>query len=127
MIQVGTGGRGGWRFRSFLPPSVEDGLIEVVADFAADLDALRNMLEELRSGRYGTLDDLVMGFTCDGKKFGSWAADFRVEVPNPFMAERAVHHPAITPDIAGAECDTLYAQTVAPAVRRVRERFSGTR
>ena len=37
MIQIGTGGFGATWCREFLPPSVEEGRIEVVA--AVDLDA----------------------------------------------------------------------------------------
>ena len=69
--------------------------------------------EELRSGRYGTLDYLVCQLTSDLRKRGSWGA-FRHEIPHPLMIEGAVHHLDILADLAGAKCDTLYAQTWNP-------------
>ena len=47
MIQVGTGGFGGSWCSRFLPPNVEDGLIEVVAAVDISPDALRNAREHL--------------------------------------------------------------------------------
>lgn len=206
MIQVGTGGFGGYWCRHFLPPNVKDGLIEVVAAVDLNPDALRNAREglglredqcytdlqkaldenradfctvvvppafheqvvdaalahdlhilsekpiadtlaasvriakkvqragkkmgvtmshrfdqdkttlrrELRSGRHGTLDYLVCRFTCDCRKFASWGR-FRHEIPDALMIEGAVHHLDILADLAGAKCDTLYAQTWNPA------------
>ena len=207
MIQVGTGGFGASWCRDFLPPNIEDGLIEVVAAVDVNTDALRNaqrflgltadrcyteigtafdenradfctvvvppayheavvdaalahdmhilsekpisdtlagsvriakkveragkkmgvtmshrfdqdkttLRHELRSGAYGTLDYLVMRFTCDCRKFGSWGAPFRHEIADALMVEGAVHHLDILADMAGARCDTIYAQTWNPA------------
>lgn len=206
MIQVGTGGFGTWWCRNFLPPNVQDGLVEVVAAVDANPDALINAKEglglsdsrlytdinkafdgnradfcsivvppafhesvvdialahdmhiisekpiadtieaslriaakvrtagkkmgvtmshrfdqdkttlrqELRSGRHGTLDYLVCRFTCDCRKFGSWGR-FRHEIADTLMVEGAVHHLDILADMAGAKCDTIYAQTWNPA------------
>ena len=47
LIQVGTGGFGNAWCRRFLPPNVEDGLIEVVAAVDIDPDALKNAREAL--------------------------------------------------------------------------------
>jgi predicted dehydrogenase len=47
MIQVGTGGWGNSWCRRFLPPNVQDGLIEVVAAVDASPDALQNAREAL--------------------------------------------------------------------------------
>ena len=69
--------------------------------------------EELRSGRYGALDYLVCHLTSDLRKYGSWGA-FRHEIPHPLMIEGAVHHFDMLADLAGAKCDTLYAQTWNP-------------
>jgi predicted dehydrogenase len=205
MIQVGTGGFGGWWCRHFLPPNVKDGLIEVVAAVDINPEALKNaqeglglradqcytdlgraldenradfctvvvppafheqvvdaalahdlhilsekpiadtleasvriankvkragkkmgvtmshrfdqdkttLREELRSGRHGALDYLICRFTCDCRRFASWGK-FRHEIPDALMVEGAVHHLDILADLAGAKCDTLYAQTWNP-------------
>ena len=205
MIQVGTGGFGGWWCEHFLPPNVKDGLIEVVAAVDLNPAALDNarkhlglradqcytdmrkafddnqadfctivvppafheqvvdlalshdlhilsekpiadtlaasvriarkvkqagkkmgvtmshrfdqdkttLRRELRSGRYGALDYLVCRFTCDCRKFASWGK-FRHEIPDALMVEGAVHHLDILADLAGAQCDTIYAQTWNP-------------
>ena len=202
MIQVGTGGFGGWWCRHFLPPNVADGHVQVVAavdknpeafanareglglredqcytdlqkaldenkaDFCtvvvppafhemvvdAALDHGLHVLSEkpiadsmdaslsiakkvraagtkmgvtmshrfahdkdtfralLRSGELGRTDYIVCRFTCDCRAFGSWGK-FRHEIPDPLMIEGAVHHLDILNDFAGANCDSLYAQT----------------
>ena len=69
--------------------------------------------EELRSGCYGALDYLVCHLTSDLRKRGSWGV-FRHEIPDPLMIEGAVHQLDILADLAGAKCDTLYAQTWNP-------------
>jgi predicted dehydrogenase len=207
MIQVGTGGQGRAWCRRFLPPNIQDGLIEVVAavdiapemlanaqtylglppgrcytdlekafnenpaDFctvvvppafheqvvdvalAHDMHILSEkpiadtlaasariaakvkragvkmgvtmshrfdqdkttLRQALRSGRYGAIDYLVCRFTCDMRKYGSWGASFRHEMQDALMIEGSVHHLDILADLAGARCDTLYAQTWNPA------------
>jgi len=206
MIQVGTGGWGESWCREFLPPNIDEGLIEVVAAVDTNPDALQNareglglrddqcytalgraldecpadfctvvvppafhedvvdaalghglhvlsekpiadslaasvriaekvrragkkmgvtmshrfdqdkttLREELRSGRHGALDYLVCRFTCDCRRFGSWGR-FRHEIPDALLVEGAVHHLDILADLAGAEADTIYAQTWNPA------------
>ncbi len=79
--------------------------------FDQDKTSLR---EELRSGRYGTLDYLICHLTADLRKYGSWNV-FRHEIPDPLMIEGAVHHLDILADLAGAKCDTIYAQTWNPS------------
>jgi predicted dehydrogenase len=79
--------------------------------FDQDKTTLRQLL---RSGRYGALDYLVCRFTCDCRQFASWG-QFRHEIADPLMVEGAVHHLDILADLAGAACDTLYAQTWNPA------------
>jgi len=78
--------------------------------FDQDKSTLR---EELRSGRHGALDYLVCRFTCDCRRFASWGK-FRHEIADPLMVEGAVHHLDILADLAGAPCDTIYAQTWNP-------------
>ncbi len=79
--------------------------------FDQDKTTLR---EELRSGRHGDLDYLVCRFTCDCRKYGSWGAKFRHEMTDALMIEGSVHHLDILADMAGAKCDTIYAQTWNP-------------
>ena len=206
VIQIGCGGFGNCWCREFLPPNVEDGLIEVVAAADVDPEALVNAREGLGlrncqcytdaakamdenpadfctivvppahhesvagaalahgldilsekpiadtlegsiriankakragkkmgvtmshrfdqdkttlrsalcSGRYGALDYFVMRFTCDCRKSASWG-EFRHKIPDALMVEGAVHHLDILADLAGALCDTIYAQTWNPS------------
>lgn len=78
--------------------------------FDQDKTSLRH---ELRSGRYGRLDYLVCHLTSDLRKRGSWG-DFRHQIPHPLMIEGAVHQLDMLADLAGAHCDTIYAQTWNP-------------
>ena len=78
--------------------------------FDQDKTTLRR---EIHSGRHGPLDYLVCRFTCDCRKFASWGR-FRHEIPDALMVEGAVHHLDILADLAGAKCDTIYAQTWNP-------------
>lgn len=78
--------------------------------FDQDKTTLRQILW---SGEYGALDYLVCRFTTDCRKFGAWGK-FRHEIIDPLMIEGAVHHLDILADLAGAKCDTLYAQTWNP-------------
>jgi len=66
------------------------------------------------SGDYGPLDYIIFRFSCDCRKFASWGK-FRHEIPDALMVEGAVHHLDIIADLAGAQCDTIYAQTWNPA------------
>jgi predicted dehydrogenase len=68
----------------------------------------------LRSGRNGALDYLVCRFTCNMRNFGDWGAAFRHTMQDALMIEGAVHHLDILADLAGAKCETLYAQTWNP-------------
>jgi len=78
--------------------------------FDQDKTTLRR---ELRSGRHGALDYLICRFGCDCRKFASWGK-FRHEIPDALMVEGAVHHLDILADLAGAKCETIYAQTWNP-------------
>ncbi|NSW91435.1 MAG: Gfo/Idh/MocA family oxidoreductase [Firmicutes bacterium] len=79
--------------------------------FDQDKTSLRHAI---RSGNYGELDYIVCRFTCDARKFASWGK-FRHEIDDVLMIEGAVHHLDILADLAGAKCDTIYAQTWNPA------------
>ena len=73
------------------------------------------LLQELRSGRNGALDYLVCRFTCNMRNFGDWGAHFRHTMQDALMIEGSVHHLDILADLAGAKCDTIYAQTWNPS------------
>ena len=79
--------------------------------FDQDKTTLR---EQLGSGKYGPLDYLICRFTCDTRLFATWGK-FRHEIEDPLMVEGAVHHLDILADLAGAECDSIYAQTWNPS------------
>ena len=78
--------------------------------FDQDKTTLRH---ELRSGRYGVLDYLVCRFTHDCRRLGDWGV-FRYNIANPLMVEGSVHHLDFLADMAGARCETLYANTWNP-------------
>jgi predicted dehydrogenase len=79
--------------------------------FDQDKTTLR---QELRSGRNGAIDYLVCRFTCNMRNFGDWGAHFRHTMKDALMIEGSVHHLDILADLAGAKCDTIYAQTWNP-------------
>ncbi|AEH38397.1 Gfo/Idh/MocA family protein [Halopiger xanaduensis] len=78
--------------------------------FDRDKTTLRR---ELRSGEYGSLDYLMLRFTCNCRSYGSWGA-FRHDIEDPLLIEGGVHHLDILADLADARCETLYAQTWLP-------------
>ncbi len=80
--------------------------------FDQDKTTLR---QALRSGRPGAIDYLVCRFTCGLRNFGDWGAHFRHTMEEALMIEGAVHHLDIIADLAGSNCDTLYAQTWNPS------------
>lgn len=80
--------------------------------FDQDKTTLRT---QIRSGQWGALDYLVCRFTCDCRKFGAWGAAFRHEIPDALLVEGSVHHLDILADMAGAKCDTIYAQSWNPS------------
>lgn len=80
--------------------------------FDQDKTTLR---QELRSGRNGAIDYLVCRFTCNMRNFGDWGAHFRHTMKDALMIEGSVHHLDILADLAGAKCDTIYAQTWNPS------------
>lgn len=78
--------------------------------FDQDKTTLR---EEIRKPGTGEVDYLVGRFTDDCRAYGAWGA-FRHEIIDPLMIEGAVHHLDILTDLAGAKCETIYAQTWNP-------------
>ncbi|MEJ7839021.1 MAG: Gfo/Idh/MocA family oxidoreductase [Thermomicrobiales bacterium] len=78
--------------------------------FDQDKTTLR---QAIRDAATGDVDYLVGRFTDDCRVFGGWGA-FRHEIVDPLMIEGAVHHLDILADLAGAKCDTIYAQTWNP-------------
>lgn len=80
--------------------------------FDQDKTTLR---QELRSGRPGSIDYIICRFTCGLRNFGDWGAHFRHTMDEALMIEGAVHHLDIIADLAGAKCDTIYAQTWNPS------------
>lgn len=78
--------------------------------FRQDITTLRH---HVRSGNYGPLDYIVCRFTCECRRYGSWG-NFRHEIPDTLMVEGAVHHLDLIADMAGATCETIYAQTWNP-------------
>ena len=83
VIHVGTGGWGGQWCRSFLPPNVEDGLIEVVAAVDNDPDALANARKYL-----GLRTDQC--YTDIQRAFDENRADFSTVVVPPAFHESVV-------------------------------------
>ena len=82
-IQVGTGGQGGHWCRTFLPPHVEDGRIEVVAAVDVDEDAHENAREHL-----GVPADAC--YTEAETAFAEHDADFCTVVVPPWVHEEVV-------------------------------------
>jgi predicted dehydrogenase len=83
MIQVGTGGFGAWWCKSFLPPNVADGLVEVVAAVDLNPEAFVNAKEGL-----GLRDDQC--YTDIRKAFDENKADFCSIVVPPAFHEQVV-------------------------------------
>jgi len=79
--------------------------------FCQDKTTLR---EVVLSGRYGPLDYAVLRLTTDCRQFGS-IGRFRHEMQYPLLIEGAVHHLDLLEAMAGAPCETIYAETWNPA------------
>ena len=89
--------------------------------FDQDKTTLRQVL---RSGEYGPLDYLVCRFGVDARHKGSYTAGVYTRL-DPMMVEMAVHHLDILADLAGAVCETIYAQTWNPAWSEARGDLQG--
>jgi predicted dehydrogenase len=78
--------------------------------FDQDKATLRH---ELRSGRHGFISYLVLRLTCNSRTFGSWGK-FRHEIPDPLLVDGAIHHLDMLADLAGADCEVIYADSWNP-------------
>jgi len=78
--------------------------------FDRDKTTLRRRLQSAESG---PIDYLVGRFTCNARTYGAWGA-FRHEMDNPLLVEGGVHQLDFLADMAGAPCETLYADTWLP-------------
>lgn len=78
--------------------------------FDQDKTTLR---EELRSGRNGRIDYVVLRLTCNCRRYGSWGM-FRHEIPDPLLLDAAVHHLDILADLVGDECELVWAEAWSP-------------
>ena len=78
--------------------------------FDQDKTTLR---EAVRNPATGPVDYLIGRFTDDCREYGRWGA-FRHDMTDPMLIEGSVHHLDILADLAGAECETIYAETWNP-------------
>lgn len=78
--------------------------------FDQDKTTLRG---ELQSGNHGKLGYLVSRYSCDVRQYGSWG-EFRHQMEHPLLLEGSVHHLDLLADMAGARCDTIFANTWNP-------------
>jgi predicted dehydrogenase len=84
-IQVGTGGQGERWCSTFLPPNVEDGLVEVVAAVDVDPEAHENAQEHLGLDAEQCYEDAETAFVEHGDE-----ADFCTIVVPPWIHEEIV-------------------------------------
>jgi len=78
--------------------------------FDQDKTTLR---EQLRSGRHGRVDYVVLRLTCNCRTFGSWGR-FRHEIRDPLLVEAAVHHLDILADLVDDDCELVWAEAWNP-------------
>jgi len=76
--------------------------------FRRDVTGFR---EAVREPANGPLDYLVCRFTWDARRTDG---TFRYTMEHPLLIDAAVHHLDLVMDLAGAPCQTLYAQTWRP-------------
>ena len=79
--------------------------------FDRDKTTLRRAI---RSGDYGPLDYLVFRFTQDYREFPEWGGERIYDMEHPLLVEGGVHQLDMLADLAGSNCETLYAQTWNP-------------
>ncbi len=78
--------------------------------FDQDKTTLRHAI---RDAETGPVDYLMGRFTDDCRAYGRWGA-FRHDITDPMLIEGSVHHLDILADLAGAECEMIYAETWNP-------------
>ena len=79
--------------------------------FDQDKTTLRQIV---RSGQLGDVNTVSCRYAADFREHMAWGALFRHTMDDPLMIEGAVHHLDIVADLAGANCETLYASTWKP-------------
>jgi len=61
----------------------------------------------MRDRGLGSLHYLVARFAADYRKYGSWGAAFRHEIPDALLIEGAVHHFDMIRNLTGGDCETI--------------------
>jgi predicted dehydrogenase len=79
--------------------------------FDQDKTTLRRVV---RSGVLGRINAIGMRFQGDMRQHMAWSSRFRHEMADPLLIEGAIHHLDIIADLAGARCETIYANTWQP-------------
>jgi predicted dehydrogenase len=79
--------------------------------FDQDKTTLRQII---RSGRLGRVNTVSCRHAADLREHMAWGALFRHTMQDPLMIEGAVHHLDLVADLAGADCETIYASTWKP-------------
>jgi predicted dehydrogenase len=79
--------------------------------FDQDKTTLRQII---RSGQLGKVNTVSLRYAADMRGHLGWGALFRHTMDDPLMIEGAVHHLDIVADMAGADCETIYASTWKP-------------
>ncbi|MBI1773914.1 MAG: Gfo/Idh/MocA family oxidoreductase [Proteobacteria bacterium] len=80
--------------------------------FDQDKTTLRQII---RSGRLGKVNTVSCRYAADLRRHMAWGALFRHTMQDPLMIEGAVHHLDLVADLAGANCETIYASTWKPS------------
>ena len=79
--------------------------------FDQDKTTLR---EAMRQPSAGEVDYVLGRFHDDCRQWRAWGAEFRHTMRDPLLIEGAVHHLDILADLAGGDCDRVYAETWNP-------------
>lgn len=79
--------------------------------FDADKTALRRLV---RSGTLGRISTVTGRFHADRRSDLDWSSPFRHVMAHPLLIEGAIHHLDIIADLAGSQCETLFASTWKP-------------
>ena len=87
--------------------------------FDQDKTTLRRIV---RSGVLGRINAIGCRFQGDMRQHMAWSALFRHTMQDPLLIEGAIHHLDIVADLAGARCETLYAQHLEAGLGRIRGR-----
>jgi len=80
--------------------------------FTPRMLTLRHALRDLD---LGALNYLVARFAADYRRYGSWGAAFRHEMPDALLIEGAVHHFDMIRNLAGADCELVAGSAWNPS------------